>query len=83
MKNSTKPADPYAKTVRRAALPEVMLPEDLAEALGIAPDQAEEAARKGRIGPCFLLGGRPAILRDAFLGHLARTAKTPPTKEVL
>lgn len=83
MSQKSKPADPYAKTVRRAALPEVMLPEDLAEALGIDPGQADQAARSGRLGPCFLLGGRPAILRDAFLGHLARTAKTPPSKEVL
>lgn len=82
MQNS-KPADPYARTVRRAALPEVLLPEDVAEALGIDPAQAEEAAREGRLGPCFLLGGRPAILRAAFLEHLALAAETPPSREVL
>ena len=75
--------DPYDLTVKRAALPEVLLPADIALALGIPEKEAEQCAAGGRLGPSFLIGGRPAVLRYSFLQHLAQEARTPPTREVL
>lgn len=75
--------DPYAQTVRRAALPEVLLPSDVAIALGIPEGEAERCTAEGRLGPSFLVGGRPAVLRESFLKHLAQEARTPPSREVL
>ncbi len=67
MKNTKHSHD---STVRRAALPEVMLPEDLAESLGITTEQAEASAMAGLLGPKFMVSGRPAVLRKVFLEHL-------------
>jgi hypothetical protein len=61
---------PHAETVRRAALPEVMLPEDVALALQIDCEAAEEAMLGGECGPVLVLGDRPAVLRVSFLEAL-------------
>ena len=76
-------ANPYESTVRRAALPEVLFAPDIALALGIPEADAERCVAEGRLGPSFLIGGRPAVLRDSFLKHLAQEARTPPSREVV
>ncbi len=75
--------NPYDLTVQRAALPEVLLPSDIAVALGVSEREAERTAHAGRLGPSFLVAGRPALLRDSFLRHLADEGRTPPSREVL
>ena len=80
MKNSI----PHDNTVRRAALPEVLLASDIALALRIPPSEAEALAREGRFGPFFTINGAPAVLRETFLGHLGDRAKpkAPGDREV-
>lgn len=68
---------------RRAALPEILFAEDLGLALGIPTDDAEAMARTGRLGPAFMVRGRPAVLREHFLEALAnRGAAAPDDREV-
>ena len=73
----------YDLTVRRAALPEVLLAADIGLALGIPEAEAEHHLAEGALGPVFFVGGRPAILRDSFLKHLAGAASTQTGREVL
>ena len=74
-----------ADVVRRHALPEVMLPADLAIALGVPLDVAASEAHAGSFGPCFLVGGAPAVLRTEFLKALSNRAAalTEDRREVL
>ena len=73
----------YDLTVKRAALPEVLLPPDVAVAVDIPETVAESAVRQGRFGPAFLVGGRPAVLRETFLKHLAGRSDSAAPREVL
>lgn len=72
----------YELAVRRAALPEVLLPPDVAAALDIPEELAEPGVRQGRFGPAFLVNGRPAVLRETFLRHLSEQASIPAAREV-
>ena len=74
----------HQNTVRRAALPEVLFASDLGLALDIPEEDAEAAAREGRLGSHFLVEGRAAVLRTDFLAWLARRASSAKAgKEVL
>jgi len=73
----------YELTVRRAALPEVLLGPDVAVAVDIPEDAAERAIQTGRFGPAFFLRGRPAVLKETFLRYLADSSHTPARREVL
>lgn len=64
----TPPSEYFA---RRAALPEVMFPEDVGLALQIPPDEAERTMRQGECGPVLVLGERLAVLRTTLLAALA------------
>jgi len=75
--------NPHDRTVRRAALPEVLFGDDVAIILDIPAAEATRTLAAGRFGPSFLVGGRPAVLREAFLAHLAGEARTPASREVL
>ena len=61
---------PYATTVRRAALPEVMFTPDVALALHSSPETARRYIREGHCGPHFRVGRRLGVLRETFLGSL-------------
>jgi hypothetical protein len=56
---------------RRAALPELMFEDDVALALQLDSDAAEQAMLRGECGPVLVLGDRPAVLRSSFLSALA------------
>lgn len=70
--------NPHQKTVRRAALPEILFLPDLALALEVPQHEAEQAARAGLLGPTLVLSGRLAILRRDLLEHLSDQAKSDP-----
>lgn len=76
---------PQALTLARAALPEVLFPDDLAVVLRLASAESEEQVRKGMFGPWFTVAGVPAVLRDHFLETLSLRAgcKAPAAKEVV
>lgn len=77
--------NPHEKTIRRAALPELMFPTDVALALGIPEEEAAEALRSGCLGPFLQVRGRPAILRRDLVAALKERADRSPEegKEVL
>lgn len=58
------------ETLRRSALPEVMLAEDVALVRRINLPSARRAIRRGECGPFVRLGRRLAVRREAFLGAL-------------
>jgi|GEM_PF-2262129 len=68
MPNSNK----HDRTVRKAALPEVMHLEDVALALDVTLNDAEGLLRRGRVGPHITIRGRPAVLRTHFLAAIER-----------
>jgi hypothetical protein len=68
---------PYAKTIARATLPEILFEGDVAVALDLSPDEAEAAIRAGEVGPFFEFRGRLALLRESFLAHLEAQARRP------
>ena len=70
----SKPPQGHEEAIRRAALPEVMFSEDIALALCLRVDQAEEGARAGRFGPEIYVDGRVAVLREDFLQTLTQRA---------
>ena len=74
MKNS----NPHETTVRRAALPEVMLVGDVALALDLPELDAQRLLSSGRLGLAFEVEGRLAVLRSSFLTALEGGA-TPPS----
>ena len=78
-------SQPYELEVRRAALPAVLFPSDIAVSLEITEEAAECLVREDRLGPHLLVGGRPAVLKDAFLGSLGGLARSGKRggKEVL
>ncbi|MCP3916170.1 MAG: hypothetical protein GY711_11490 [bacterium] len=80
MKNNN---NPHEKTVRRAALPEVMHAADVALALGVSPAASETLLQAGRLGPHFEVGGHPAVLRKDFLEALERRAASTGARDVL
>lgn len=70
------PRKSHDDTVRRAALPEVLLASDLALATGLTEEEAQRAALAGRLGPFFLVRGGVAMLREDFLAALAKRARS-------
>lgn len=56
--------------VRRAALPELMLVEDVALALRVTPATARRFLVRGDLGPIIRLGRGIAVLRESFLATL-------------
>lgn len=74
---------PYENTVRRAALPEVLFADDVSAALGVPEQESSRLIADGRLGPSFLVGGRPAVLRETVLAHLSREARIPASREIL
>lgn len=80
-----EPKPRYDEAVRRAALPEVLLTPDLSLATNLPHDVADAAARAGRFGPHFFLGGQVAVLRKDFLQTLTLRAsrRDASQKEVL
>lgn len=75
----------YDEAVRRAALPEILLGPDLSLATNLPLGVADAAARAGRFGPHFFIGGQVAVLRKDFLQTMTlRASRRDPTqKEVL
>lgn len=61
----------HTDTVRRAALPQVLLVEDVGLALQLGRDAARKAILRGECGPYIRLGRRLAVLRESFLAALA------------
>ena len=72
-------AGSHSETVRRAALPELMLVPDVALALQRSTSYARKAVLLGECGPFVRVGGRLAILRTAFLASLAQRQEAPVT----
>lgn len=72
---------PHDRTVRRAALPEVMLLQDVALALDLPESDAECLLKSGRIGPAFEVQGRQAVLRSSFLTALEQPYADRATNE--
>jgi hypothetical protein len=69
--------NPHERTVRKAALPEVMHLEDVALALDVSLHDAERLLRSGRLGAFVTIGDRPAVLRKEFIGSIERRADGP------
>ena len=70
--------------IRRAALPEILFTEDVGMALDIPEHDALTLVRRGRVGPCFFVMGRPAVLREDFLEALTGISQSPmDDREVL
>jgi hypothetical protein len=67
---------PYADTVRRACLAEVLFAEDLALALRTTPAAARRLVLGG-LCPYFRIGRRLAVRRSAFLAALAARETGP------
>jgi hypothetical protein len=63
---------PYETQVLRAALPEVLLAEDVALALGITPSAARRTIRSGAIGNWNRIGRRLCVPRTSFLDAVSR-----------
>ncbi|MBI3272219.1 MAG: hypothetical protein HYZ53_24720 [Planctomycetes bacterium] len=66
-----------ARALGRALLPEVLLSEDLALALGVSPSAARRAVLRGQCGPYVRLGRRLCVRRPAFLAALEARETTP------
>lgn len=78
------PTSAHDRTVRRACLPEILFPDDLALALAVSAEEADAMARQSRLGAYVLVRGRPAVLKSEFLKAVARRASAPADdKEVL
>jgi len=71
MKNKT----PLA--VRRAALPQVMFPDDVGVVLQIDAEDARLAMLRGECGPFLQWGAHVAVLREAFLASLSERQVVP------
>lgn len=63
---------PYHDEIARAALPEVLLIEDLKRATRLPESDIEALLRAGTI-PGTLLGGRWVVSREAFLASILPT----------
>jgi hypothetical protein len=63
------------RAVRRAALPQVLFPDDVGVVLQIDEEAARQAIRRGDCGPFLEMGGRVAVLRETFLAHLKDLAR--------
>lgn len=75
----------YDEAVRRAALPELLFAPDLAVATDLSEDEADLAARAGKLGRQLYIKGRVAVLRRDFLEAMTQRASRRETsqKEVL
>ena len=76
--------DSNAYDLRRAALPEILLSEDVAAALALRTRSA--AARlisSGRLGPPIRIGRRVAVEREDFLDALRARADRHPTPRLV
>ena len=69
---------PYRDEIARAALPEVLLLEDLARALRLPEPEVEGLLRVGTI-PGTRIGGRWVVAREAFLAAIV----PPPCPDCL
>jgi len=76
---------PYSASVLRAALPEILFAPDLVVALDVPEGELLAAMCAGHLGPCFLVRGRPAILRTDLIDRLGELAAAGPSaaREVL
>ncbi len=55
---------------RRAEVPYILFDDDVVELLRLDHDDARDAIEAGRLGPWFLVQGRPAVLRETLRKHL-------------
>lgn len=62
-------------TLKRAALPEVLFVEDLAEVLQVSPAGARRLLRSGECGPHARLGRRLYVLRTTLIQALEDRAR--------
>jgi len=73
-----KPVGRHDEDVKRAILPEIMLPEDVQRALGLkSKDEARDMMIDGDVGPRVLLASRVYVRRESFLAHLKSLEETP------
>lgn len=56
--------------LRRSDAPYVVFDDDAAHLLRLGLAEARDAIESGRLGPWFLVQGRPAVLRETLRKHL-------------
>jgi hypothetical protein len=69
-------------TARRAILPEVMLAEDVALALGVTREEASRLMACGSLGPCRQIGAHLYVTREGLLSSI-EMSRHPRNAETL
>ena len=72
----------HVDTVRRAALPQILLVPDIGLALQLSNHGARRAILRGECGPYFRVGRRLAVLRESFLAALTSRQEGPGPRRI-